>query len=227
MIKDLFFGCTFFLRACFFGWGLFAMKPIAIKRGSGRKAVTQLVNGGMKRLREGLSVAIFPEGTRTRATAPGKYKIGGAVLAAESGYPVIPVAHNAGEFWPRKGFIKRPGHITVRIGPAIETAGKKPEDILSEAKAWIEARLDIEIHRVECIALDELAARFNLIAHQSSKDLICRNGVFDLHLQQAPAFYAQRGFPELLRIHFPQTLVTLDVLTTLGLVEQPVDGLFK
>ena len=125
----------------FFGWGLFAMKPIAIKRGSGRKAVAQLVNGGKKRLHEGLSVAIFPEGTRTRANAPGKYKIGGAVLAAESGYPVIPVAHNAGEFWPRKGFIKRPGHITVRIGPAIETAGKKPEDILDEAKTWIEAQM--------------------------------------------------------------------------------------
>lgn len=125
----------------FFGWGLFAMKPIAIQRGSGRKAVRQLVTGGMQRLKEGLSVVIFPEGTRTRASGPGRYKIGGAVLAAESGYPVIPVAHNAGEFWARKSFIKRPGHITVRIGPAIDTQGKKPEDILDEAKAWIEAQM--------------------------------------------------------------------------------------
>ena len=125
----------------FFGWGLAAMKPISIQRGTGHKAVKQLVTGGTKRLQEGLSVVIFPEGTRTHANGPGRYRIGGAVLAAESGYPVIPVAHNAGEFWKRKGFIKKPGHITVRIGPAIMTQGKSPEAILEEAKQWIEAQM--------------------------------------------------------------------------------------
>ena len=125
----------------FFGWGLSAMKPISIQRGTGHKAVKQLVTGGIKRLQEGLSVVIFPEGTRTQATGPGRYRIGGAVLAAESGYPVIPVAHNAGEFWKRKGFIKKPGCITVRIGPAIETKGKTPENILEEARQWIEAQM--------------------------------------------------------------------------------------
>lgn len=125
----------------FFGWGLAAMKPISIQRGTGKKAVKQLVTGGIKRLREGLSVVIFPEGTRTHASGPGRYRIGGAVLAAESGFPVIPVAHNAGEFWKRKGFIKRPGHVTVRIGPAIVTKGKTPEAILQEAKQWIEAQM--------------------------------------------------------------------------------------
>lgn len=125
----------------FFGWGLASMKPISIDRGTGKKAVKQLVSGGIKRLHEGLSVVIFPEGTRTAATGPGRYRIGGAVLAAESGYPVIPVAHNAGEFWKRKGFIKKPGHVTVRIGPAIETKGKTPEAILDETKQWIEAQM--------------------------------------------------------------------------------------
>lgn len=125
----------------FFGWGLAAMKPISIQRGTGHKAVKQLVTGGTKRLQEGLSVVIFPEGTRTHANGPGRYRIGGAVLAAESGYPVIPVAHNAGEFWKRKGFIKKPGHITVRIGPAIMTQGKSPDAILEEAKQWIEAQM--------------------------------------------------------------------------------------
>jgi 1-acyl-sn-glycerol-3-phosphate acyltransferase len=125
----------------FFGWGLAAMKPISIKRGTGHKAVKQLVTGGIKRLHENLSVVIFPEGTRTHASGPGRYRIGGAVLAAESGYPVIPVAHNAGEFWKRKGFIKKPGHITVRIGPAIETKGKTAETILDEAKQWIENQM--------------------------------------------------------------------------------------
>jgi 1-acyl-sn-glycerol-3-phosphate acyltransferase len=125
----------------FFGWGLASMKPISIQRGTGHKAVKQLVNGGIRRLREGLSVVIFPEGTRTHATGPGKYRIGGAVLAAESGYPVIPVAHNAGEYWKRKGFIKKPGHITVRVGPAIETKGKTADRILEEARHWIETQM--------------------------------------------------------------------------------------
>jgi len=125
----------------FFGWGLAAMKPIAIKRGSGKKAVKQLVTGGIKRLQEGICVVIFPEGTRTKATGPGRYRIGGAVLAAESGYPVVPVAHHAGEFWGRKEFIKKPGEITVRIGPKIHTKGKTPEAILAEAKEWIEAQM--------------------------------------------------------------------------------------
>jgi len=125
----------------FFGWGLAAMKPIAIKRGSGKKAVKQLVTGGIKRLKDGNCVVIFPEGTRTKPTGPGRYRVGGAVLAAESGYPVVPVAHHAGEFWARKEFVKHPGEITVRIGPKIETKGKTPEAILAEAKQWIEAQM--------------------------------------------------------------------------------------
>ena len=125
----------------FFGWGLATMKPIAIQRGSGKKAVNQLVTGGIRRLKEGICVVIFPEGTRTQANGPGRYRIGGAVLAAESGYPVIPVAHHAGEFWPRKSFIKTPGKVTIRIGPAISTTGKTPEAILQESKAWIEAQM--------------------------------------------------------------------------------------
>lgn len=125
----------------FFGWGLAAMKPIAIDRGSGKKAIKQLVKGGTRRLQENLSVVIFPEGTRTLPTGPGRYRVGGAVLAAQSGYPVIPVAHNAGECWRRKGFIKKPGLITVRIGPPIDTKGKNAETILAQAQAWIEAQM--------------------------------------------------------------------------------------
>lgn len=125
----------------FFGWGLATMKPIAIKRGSGKKAVRQLVSGGIKRLHEGVCVVIFPEGTRTSPTGPGRYRIGGAILAAESGYPVVPVAHHAGEVWRRKGFVKHPGEVTIRIGPKIQTKGKTAEAILAEAKQWIEAQM--------------------------------------------------------------------------------------
>lgn len=122
----------------FFGWGLAMLEPIAIDRRAGRKAVEQLVTQGGERLANGRWVVIFPEGTRVPPGQSGRYGIGGAVLAAKSGYPVVPVAHNAGEFWPRRGFIKRPGTITVVVGPAIESQGKTAEMIKEEAREWIE-----------------------------------------------------------------------------------------
>ncbi|HEB57702.1 MAG TPA: 1-acyl-sn-glycerol-3-phosphate acyltransferase [Gammaproteobacteria bacterium] len=130
----------------FFGWALATMKPIAIKRGSGKRAVETMTRVGKQRLDEGISVVIFPEGTRTSPSGPGRYRIGGAVMAVESGYPVVPVAHNAGECWPRKGFIKRPGLITVRVGPPIETRGKAAEVLLEEIRQWIETQM-VEISR--------------------------------------------------------------------------------
>ena len=58
-------------------------------------------------------------------------------MAEKTGYPVIPVAHNAGEYWSRNSFLKYPGTITVKIGPVIETKGRKATDINAEAAAWI------------------------------------------------------------------------------------------
>ncbi|MGB5606193.1 MAG: lysophospholipid acyltransferase family protein [Gammaproteobacteria bacterium] len=125
----------------FFGWGLALMKCIAIKRGTGRAAIKQLVAKGKARLDEGIWIVIFPEGTRIPAGQRGNYRIGGAVLAEQSGYPIVPVAHNAGEYWPRRSFIKRPGVIQVRIGAPILPAGKTAPQILSEASGWIEDRM--------------------------------------------------------------------------------------
>ena len=122
----------------FFGWGLAMLEPIAIDRRAGRKAVEQLVRQGRERLADGRWVVIFPEGTRVAPGQTGRYGIGGAILAAASGYPVVPVAHNAGEFWPRRGFIKQPGTITVVVGPVIDPRGKDAETINEEAKEWIE-----------------------------------------------------------------------------------------
>jgi 1-acyl-sn-glycerol-3-phosphate acyltransferase len=122
----------------FFGWGLAMLEPIAIDRRARRKAVEQLVRQGTERLANGRWVIIFPEGTRVAPGHTGRYGIGGAVLAASSGYPVVPVAHNAGEFWPRRGFLKRPGTITVVVGPPIDSRGKDAEAIKEEARAWIE-----------------------------------------------------------------------------------------
>ena len=125
----------------FFGWGLSRMDPIAIDRSAGRNAIRQIVEQGTERLKRGLWVVIFPEGTRVRPGTKGRYKIGGAVLAAESGYPVVPVAHNAGHFWPKGQFLKRPGTIRMVIGPPIATQGKPAEEILAEAEHFIEGEM--------------------------------------------------------------------------------------
>lgn len=125
----------------FFGWALACTDPIAINRGAGRKAANQLVNQGTEKLKRGKWINFFPEGTRRAPGAEPRYKIGGALLASESGYPVLPIAHNAGEYWPRHSFIKWPGTVKVCIGPLIETRGKKADDILREAQDWIEGKM--------------------------------------------------------------------------------------
>lgn len=129
------------LKIPFFGWGLAMISPIAIDREAGREALKDIESQGADRLAKGFWVLIFPEGTRVRHGDKGKYNIGGAWLAAKSGVPVIPVAHDAGRLWPKNAFLKRPGEITVVVGPAIETAGKKPAVINSEVEAWIEAEM--------------------------------------------------------------------------------------
>ena len=122
----------------FFGWGLALMSPIAIDRSRGVAALRSIARRGRERLAQGFWVVVFPEGTRV---APGErraYQLGGAWLAAASAAPVVPVAHNAGLFWPRNAFLKRPGTITVRIGPAIEPANRDPKAINALAEKWIE-----------------------------------------------------------------------------------------
>lgn len=126
------------LRIPFFGWGLALTRPIAIDRSAGREALRQVEEEGRARLAEGLWVVIFPEGRRMPPGTKGAYHIGGAWLAARAGVPVVPVAHNAGRLWGKNAFIKRPGLVSVRIGPAISTAGRKPAQINAEAEAWIE-----------------------------------------------------------------------------------------
>lgn len=122
----------------FFGWGLALMSPIAIDRSRGVAALRALARRGKERLAQGFWVVIFPEGTRV---APGKrraYQLGGAWLAAASGAPIVPVAHNAGRVWPRNAFIKHPGTVTVRIGPPIESRDRDPKTLNALAESWIE-----------------------------------------------------------------------------------------
>lgn len=122
----------------FFGWGLWLMPFVAIDRGAGRKALVQVAQRGKRRLDEGYSVVIFPEGTRTAPGRHNRFKIGGAVLAAKAGAPAVPVALDSGECWGRNAFLKKPGIVTVCIGPAIDPAGLTAEEINNHAEAWIE-----------------------------------------------------------------------------------------
>lgn len=129
------------LRLPFFGWALAQSSPIAIDRGTARLALKQLLDQGKERLAQGFWVVIFPEGTRVKPGHRGKYKVGGTWLATHTGALVVPVAHNAGEFWGRNAFLKYPGMITVSIGPAIDPAGKKADDLNTQVETWIEAEM--------------------------------------------------------------------------------------
>ncbi len=123
----------------FFGWALALQSPIAINRSKGKDALKQLLKQGKQRLNDGFCVVVFPEGTRIPFGQRGKYKIGGAMLAASSGAPVAPVAHNAGKYWGRNSFMKYPGTIVISIGKPIITAGLKADEINRQAEEWIEA----------------------------------------------------------------------------------------
>ena len=125
----------------FFGWALWALKSIAIDRTAGREALKQLVSQGKDRLQRGLCVVVFPEGTRIAPGARSKYHIGGAWLAAHAKATVVPVAHNAGEFWRRNSLLKHPGTITVSIGAPIEASGMKPDQLNQQVEDWIEAEM--------------------------------------------------------------------------------------
>jgi 1-acyl-sn-glycerol-3-phosphate acyltransferase len=125
----------------FFGWGFRMLSPIAINRKAGKEALRQIVAQGSARIKQGFWVLIFPEGTRVKAGEIGRYGIGGAWLATHTQTPVLPVAHNAGEVWPRHAFLKYPGTITLSIGPVISCEGKKADVLNEEVRAWIESEM--------------------------------------------------------------------------------------
>ena len=125
------------LHIPFFGWALWGLRMIWIDRSAGKSALGKIVTQGKQRLKEGLSIIIFPEGTRVAPGKMGKFKSGGAHLATCTGTPVIPVAHNAGELWPRNALIKQPGTITVRFGPAIDPTGLSETELNQRVETWI------------------------------------------------------------------------------------------
>ncbi|TFH87094.1 1-acyl-sn-glycerol-3-phosphate acyltransferase [Billgrantia azerbaijanica] len=129
------------LRIPIFGWGLRLLHPIALDRSKPARAMKQVLTQGVQRLQEGLSVLIFPEGTRVAPGSRKRYNKSGAVIACRAGVPVVPVAHNAGERWPGRRWVKNPGTLHVVVGEPIATVGRTPEAVLADVEAWIEARL--------------------------------------------------------------------------------------
>ena len=125
----------------FFGWGLASLRMIHIDRSKAQDAFESVVEQGSQRLAEGRWIIMFPEGTRVAVGKVGRYKNGGSRLATRLGVPVVPIAHNAGERWPRNSFLKTPGLITVSIGPAIETTGKTADAVMREVQTWIETEM--------------------------------------------------------------------------------------
>lgn len=124
-----------------FGWGLATLKPIAINRRAGGTAVSQVIRQGKERLSEGIWVTIFPEGTRMPPGETRRYGISGAALAHEVGCPIVPIAHNAGELWPRRSVIKRPGLVRMVIGPPILPGERTPKQTNALVQEWIEGKM--------------------------------------------------------------------------------------
>ncbi|MBF7054254.1 1-acyl-sn-glycerol-3-phosphate acyltransferase [Halomonas sp. KAO] len=140
-----------------FGWGLRLLHPIALDRSRPSRAIKQVLTQGKQRLGEGLSVLIFPEGTRVAPGSRRRYNKSGAVIACRAGVPVVPVAHNAGERWPGRHWVKSPGRLSLVVGAPIATEGRSPEEVLLEVEAWIEATLE-EISEVPRPVADRAAS---------------------------------------------------------------------
>ncbi len=133
----------------FFGWAMARMDMIHIDRSQRAQAFNKVVEQGRRLMSQGVWVIMFPEGTRIERGQKGVYKTGGTRLAIETGAPVIPVAVSSAKCWPRKAFIKKPGVVDFSIGPPISSVGRKPEELMREVEAWIEAemrRLDPEAY---------------------------------------------------------------------------------
>lgn len=125
----------------FFGWALAAMGTIGIRRGNPREAIKQVIEQGKARLAQNRWVVIFPEGTRSAVNTTGNYQPGGVIVAQKAGAAILPMAHNAGAHWPKRGFIKTPGTVTFRFLPLIDAetvSATKRNDLLTNLEQQIE-----------------------------------------------------------------------------------------
>ncbi len=121
-----------------FGWYLARSGGIVVDRVGGAKALVRMVETARRRVAEGGSILIFPEGTRA---APGQrlpHHPGVAALYDRLGVPVVPVAVNSGLYWGRRSFHKKPGCIILEFLPPI-APGQPRKRFSAELENRIEA----------------------------------------------------------------------------------------
>lgn len=116
----------------FFGWGLSMLRTISIHRGS-PQAFEQFCAGVLKRLKQGLWIIVFPEGTRQKPHTLGFIKRGAAYVAFDTQAPLLPIVHDAGKVWPKNSWMKYPGVVRVIIGPPLHPSSFPTQDALWEA----------------------------------------------------------------------------------------------
>lgn len=123
----------------FFGWYIMKMRMIPVDRGSRSKALKGVVTATKAEMaRNPRQLIIYPEGTRRPPGAEPAYKWGIVELYTELGIPVVPVAHVAGLYWPRRKFLRFPGTVKARFLKPIEPGLGKEEfmaRLISETEA--------------------------------------------------------------------------------------------
>ena len=135
----------------FFGWAMGRLDMIHIDRSKRAEAWNKVAAQGKQMAALGNWVIMFPEGTRIERGQQGDYKSGASRLAIAVGVPIVPIAASSAKCWPRKSLILRPGVVDVCIGKPISSEGRKPDELMREVKAWIEAemrRIDPEAYPV-------------------------------------------------------------------------------
>jgi 1-acyl-sn-glycerol-3-phosphate acyltransferase len=129
---------------------MWRLDMIHIDRSRRAEAWNKVAAQGKRLAGEGIWVIMFPEGTRAPRGGQGVYKSGASRLAIASGVPIVPIAASSAKCWPRKSFLLRPGLIDVSIGAPIDSTGRKPDELMQQVEAWIEAemrRLDPEAYK--------------------------------------------------------------------------------
>ena len=121
----------------FFGWALACLKPIHLKRSRKLISLKKVIKDGSKKLAEGVSLIIFPEGTRARPHKGLKsFSNSCGLLSVKNNVPIIPICHNSGLFWKNRAFNKYSGEIKVMIGTPMY--GENAKDLTNNAFKWIE-----------------------------------------------------------------------------------------
>jgi len=140
------------LNIPFFGWGMRLGRHIAIDRKLGIYSIKKILKLGEKRKLEGLSIIIFPEGTRTLPNEHPKFYTTGIVLAQKTKSKIIPIVLNSGKFWPKNKWIKFPGTILVLIGKSIDVVNLDRKVINKYLYKWI---------KNNSIKLEEIFSKFD------------------------------------------------------------------